>query len=198
MTRKLAFISPVSIKIQKEMENKLNFEFNSIVVRYKHPVLYVERKTPRDKEYVYIYSGAVTYVLMKVKPQNLSLFERAITDALSGIVDENSIHALLATIELYAKLSHILDDIYYNALKQAKIMYGEYKFSLLYFDFELRSIIKSALMKGLAKISLNDTIYKTYLSLPEHIRSRLSLKHFRRIVMTEISIKNIVNALKKN
>lgn len=198
MTRKLAFISPVSVRIPKDMESKLNFESDGINVRYRHPVLYIERQTARDKEYVYIYGGAVTYVLMKIKPHNLPLFEDAIINALGGIIEDSTIHTLLATMELYSELSHILDDIYSSALRQAKARFSEYKFSLLYFDFELRNIIRSALMKGLARISLNDVIYKTYLSLPEKIKNRLSFEHFRRIVMTEINIKNIVNALKKN
>ncbi|MCR8472506.1 MAG: hypothetical protein NDP11_05720, partial [Crenarchaeota archaeon] len=72
MTRKIAFISTVSIKLPREAESEIEIQKDDISIEYKHPVLYVTKYTKNDKDYINIYCGEKTYVLMKIREHTLN------------------------------------------------------------------------------------------------------------------------------
>ena len=192
MPRKIAFISPVSIRLPKEAEEKIGIRRNNVYVEYRHPVLYIVRATKKDKDYVYVYCGKTTYVLMKIRDAHLEEILSILKDVLKDYVREEDIEEFEAEIRLYCFMSHIIEEIYNDALRVATENYKNYSFTLLHFDPLLRRKMRKPLATNIARIALSETIHRHYVSLPIEIKEKLSYESFSRIITSEISLKNLV------
>lgn len=195
MTRKIAFISAVPIKLPKEAENEIKMQKDDVFVEYKHPVLYVTRQTKKDKDYIHIYCGGKTYVLMKVREPTLEMLISALRPILQKYLDERLVEEFEAQVQLYCIISSVLNEIFNDTVSQATEGFRAYMPILMNFDPLLRKGLIKPLAKVLAKITLDENIQKYYLQLPENIKDRLSFRSFNRIVKNEIVFESIVNGI---
>jgi len=192
LPRKIAFISPVPIKLPKEAEEEIGIRKNDVYIEYKHPVLYIVRATKRDKDYLYVYCGKTTYVIMKVRETTIEELISALKEVLQEYVREDILAEFEAEIRLYCFLSDTIDKIYHETLKRAAEDYRSYVSILLNFDPLLRRKLMKPLAIGLARIALGEATRKHYMDLPEDIKEKLSFKSFMKIVLSEISLKSLV------
>ena len=192
LVRKIAFISPVPIRLPKEAEDEISLRDENTYAVYRHPVLYLIRTTKRDKDYIYVYCGKTTYVLMKVKTAHIEYFISILRKLLENYVKTEDLDAFEAEIRLYCSLSALIQEIYNETLKLSLESYKNYLPLLLSFDPILRRKLRKPLAAKIVKIVLNDVIRKKYSSLSNDTKGKLSLENFRRIILSEISTKGII------
>ncbi|MEM1585243.1 MAG: hypothetical protein QXE21_02750 [Candidatus Korarchaeota archaeon] len=195
MTRKIAFISTVSIKLPREAESEIEIQKDDISIEYKHPVLYVTKYTKNDKDYINIYCGEKTYVLMKIREHTLNAIIPVLKSVLQKYLDGKLVEELEAEIRLYCLMSNIINEIFNKTLRDSIESFKAYLPILLNFDPLLRRELIEPLAKSIAKVTLRENIREYYLKLPGDILSRLSFKSFSEIMMSEIPLESIVNGI---
>ena len=198
MTRKIAFLSSAIIKIPKESEEILTMEFEGIKIEYKHPVLYMIRQTKRDKDYIYLYSGKPTFVIMKVKEAHIEKFIECTNKVLSIVgIDSEDIEALTSEMLLYCRLSCKLEELYLDVLGNATEKFKSYVFALDIFDPLLRRKMVRPLAREITILTIKEKAKEYYLKMPTDLRSKVSFKIWLRFVLSEIDKRSIIKNILK-
>ncbi len=195
MTKKIAFISRVTIKIPKEVGEQLDIE-GEIEVTYRHPVLYLIRQYKKSKDYLYLYCGKPTYVVMKIKDTNLAMFESMIEKVLREIgIKEYDIICLQKEIYLYSRISNIISQIYKNILREAMEQYRGYIPIIKHFHPIFRRKIERCLAKIITDDVAQRVIKDYYFRQPQEVRSMIGLTDWINIIKAELNKKGIIKTI---
>ncbi len=199
MTKKIAFISQSVIRINKSFENEVPKSYEDIEIAYEHPVLSLVRKTKKDKDYINIYCGRPTYVLMKVRETFIEKFIDALKDVLfRAKIDEEQINKIESEIRIYSRFSEIIEQIIIEVNKEALSKAKALMFTLGYFDTIMRKTIKKCIIKNIIRQVLRKAARKYYRILTDEIKARYTISNFINLVMQEINFKKIAKSIYKN
>ena len=197
MTKKIAFISKAIIKLTKEDEEKIK-PLGELQIEYKHPVLYITKQQKKTKDYIYIYCGKPTYVIMKIKKSNLEAFTEAIETILSNAgIDTNQIDLIKKEVHIYCTASNVIEEIYRKITKKATETTYDLLFTLSYYDPTLRKAIKKCLIRAIIKQTTKNIIRTSYHNIPQELKETLTIREWTKIIYPEINQKSIMKHIYK-
>jgi len=202
MVKKIAFISSSVIKIRKELEEELTVDIGDISVEYRHPVLYLIRKTKRDKDYLYVYCSKPTYVIMKVKEAHIEEFINTLKDVLArASISEKDVESVCSEVLVYGKISNIMESLYFDILKESAEEAKSHIETLKYFTPPLRRKLRACIVRAIVIVKAREIALRYYPKLPPEVKERVPIGDWLEITSSEIDkrsiIRNIMRVLRE-